>query len=112
MLAAVATSMASTQPKDFTSREYRCTFARRSNVDSWTDQQFVLPFGKHFSTEDDMLVLTRSVDESVYIKTSDGVIQVMVCRNDGDKVRLGFNAPREIPIDREEYYERDARTRG
>ena len=55
-----------------------------------------------------MLVLTRSVDESVYIKTSDGVIQVMVCRNDGDKVRLGFNAPRHIKIDREEHYERDA----
>ena len=56
-----------------------------------------------------MLVLTRAVDQSVYIKTSDGDIQVMVCRI-GDDVRLGFNAPRHIQIDREEHYERDART--
>ena len=57
-----------------------------------------------------MLVLTRSVDESVFIKTSDGDIQVMVCRI-GDNVRLGFNAPKHIRIDREEHYERDTCTR-
>lgn len=59
------------------------------------------------SMEVTMLVLTRGVDESVFITTSDGDIQVMVCRI-GDSVRLGFNAPRHIKIDREEHYERDA----
>ena len=57
-----------------------------------------------------MLVLTRGVDESVYIKTSDRLIQVMVCRI-GDTVRLGFNAPKHIRIDREEHFDSDTRTK-
>ena len=55
-----------------------------------------------------MLVLTRSVDESVFIKTSDGDIQVMVCLvGDASKVPLGINAPKHVLINREEIYERD-----
>jgi len=46
-----------------------------------------------------MLVLTRKLDESIVI---DGSITVTVVRVQGDRVRLGIEAQKEIPIKREE----------
>jgi carbon storage regulator len=46
-----------------------------------------------------MLVLSRKVDESVII--GDG-IEVVIVQIQGDRVRLGFRAPDEMRIDREE----------
>ena len=52
-----------------------------------------------------MLVLSRCQDESVLIKTKDTTIKVMVCRvQDHGKVRLGFDAPRDVRVDREEVH--------
>lgn len=49
-----------------------------------------------------MLVLTRKRDEKVMI--GDNIV-VTVVEIRGDKVRLGFEAPAEIRVDREEVYE-------
>ena len=52
-----------------------------------------------------MLVLTRRVGETIVI---DGNIEVTVVAIQGDKVRLGINAPRSVPVDRQEVHERRA----
>lgn len=49
-----------------------------------------------------MLVLTRARDEAIVIN-DDIVITVVDIR--GDKVRLGIDAPTEIPVHRQEVYE-------
>ena len=49
-----------------------------------------------------MLVLTRRVNESVII---DGNIAVTVLAIEGDKVKLGIAAPREVSIFRKEMYD-------
>jgi carbon storage regulator len=49
-----------------------------------------------------MLVLSRMRDESIII--GDNVV-VTVVDVRGDKVRLGIEAPREIPVHRREVYE-------
>lgn len=49
-----------------------------------------------------MLVLSRHRDESIMIG-DDVVITIVDIR--GDKVRLGIDAPREIPVHRREVYE-------
>ena len=49
-----------------------------------------------------MLVLSRKKDESIVINDN---IVVTVIDIRGDKVRLGFDAPREIPIHRREVYD-------
>lgn len=48
-----------------------------------------------------MLVLSRKQGESVVIG-QDGSVTITVLSIKGDKVRLGFAAPREVIIDREE----------
>ncbi len=49
-----------------------------------------------------MLVLSRQKDESIVI--GDNII-VTVVDIRGDKVRLGIEAPKEIPVHRKEVYE-------
>lgn len=49
-----------------------------------------------------MLVLSRKRDESIIIG-DDIVITVVDIR--GDKVRLGIQAPKEVPVHRQEVYE-------
>jgi len=49
-----------------------------------------------------MLVLSRKKDESIIINDN---IVVTVVDIRGDKVRLGFDAPKEVPIHRREVYE-------
>jgi carbon storage regulator len=46
-----------------------------------------------------MLVLSRRIDESVWI---DGSIKVRVLEISGGHVKLGFSAPKDVSIQREE----------
>lgn len=55
-----------------------------------------------------MLVLSRKKDEA--IKVGD-LITVYVIEIRGDKVRLGVDAPKEIPVHRQEVYEAIQRER-
>lgn len=54
-----------------------------------------------------MLVLSRKKDESVVINND---IRIVVVEIRGDKVRLGVEAPKEVPVHRSEVY--DAISRG
>ena len=49
-----------------------------------------------------MLVLSRTKDESVVINNN---IRIVVVEIRGDKVRLGVEAPKEVPVHRSEVYE-------
>lgn len=49
-----------------------------------------------------MLVLTRRVGESVLIGNN---IEITLVRIDGDQVRIGVSAPRDIPVQRKELAE-------
>lgn len=49
-----------------------------------------------------MLVLSRQRDESIVIG-DDVVVTIVDIR--GDKVRLGIEAPREVPVHRQEVYD-------
>jgi len=49
-----------------------------------------------------MLVLSRHQDESIMIG-DDVVVTIVAIR--GDKVRLGIEAPQEIPVHRQEVYD-------
>jgi carbon storage regulator len=49
-----------------------------------------------------MLVLTRRVDESISI--GDNII-ITVLAVEGDRVKLGISAPREVPILRQEVFD-------
>lgn len=49
-----------------------------------------------------MLVLTRNEGEAIII---DGNIRVTVVRVDGNRVKLGIEAPDDVPVNREEIQE-------
>ncbi|MBI1345082.1 carbon storage regulator CsrA [bacterium] len=49
-----------------------------------------------------MLVLSRQRDESIFIGDN---IKITVVDIRGDKVRLGIEAPSEVPVHRQEVYE-------
>ena len=49
-----------------------------------------------------MLVLSRKKNESIIIRDD---IVVMVVEVRGDKVRLGIEAPKDVPVHRREVYE-------
>jgi carbon storage regulator len=52
-----------------------------------------------------MLVLGRLEDESIIIGEGPNAVKVTVVSIRGQKVRLGFEGPKEIPINREEVHE-------
>ena len=56
-----------------------------------------------------MLVLTRKTNESIVINNN---ITVMVVEIRGDKVRLGIVAPKEVPVHRQEVYDKIQRVSG
>ena len=49
-----------------------------------------------------MLILSRKSGESIVI---DGRIHVKVTRVDGDTVKIGIEAPSDVPVHRREVYE-------
>ena len=49
-----------------------------------------------------MLVLSRKKNESIVINND---IKIVVVEIRGDKVRLGVEAPKEVPVHRREVYE-------
>lgn len=49
-----------------------------------------------------MLVLSRKANESIVINHD---ITIVVVEIRGDKVRLGVEAPREVPVHRREVYD-------
>jgi carbon storage regulator len=54
-----------------------------------------------------MLVLSRKKNESIVINND---ITIVVVEIRGDKVRLGIEAPKEVPVHRREVYEAIKRT--
>lgn len=58
------------------------------------------------SEEESMLVLSRKKDESIVINND---ITIVVVEIRGDKVRLGVEAPKEVPVHRREVFDAIAR---
>ena len=56
-----------------------------------------------------MLVLSRKKNESIVINND---ITIVVVEIRGDKVRLGVEAPKEVPVHRREVYEAIRRNDG
>ncbi|MBX7166530.1 MAG: carbon storage regulator CsrA [Pirellulales bacterium] len=56
-----------------------------------------------------MLVLSRKKNESIVINND---ITIVVVEIRGDKVRLGVEAPKEVPVHRREVYEAIRRNEG
>jgi len=48
-----------------------------------------------------MLILSRKLDEKIIINNN---IEIMVVEIEPGRVKLGINAPKEIPVHREEIY--------
>lgn len=55
-----------------------------------------------------MLILTRRIGESLNIGDT---VQVTVLGIKGSQVRIGVDAPKDVPVHREEIYERIKRER-
>jgi carbon storage regulator len=50
-----------------------------------------------------MLVLTRRLGETIVI---DGNIQITVVAVQGERIRVGITAPKDVPVDRLEVHQR------
>jgi len=53
--------------------------------------------------ENFMLILTRRVGETLYVGDD---VTVTVLGVKGNQIRIGVNAPKEVPVHREEIYQR------
>jgi carbon storage regulator len=70
-------------------------------------EEFSGPIALEWSAKDwPMLVLSRKKDESIVINND---ITIVVVEIRGDKVRLGVEAPKEVPVHRREVFEAIAR---
>lgn len=60
-----------------------------------------------------MLVLSRNTDEKIIVSHPNGdvILKLTVVRVVGDKVRLGFEAPPTISVDREETFQKIQRAK-
>lgn len=56
-----------------------------------------------------MLVLSRKKNESIVIGSGPNAVTLVVVEIRGDKVRLGIEAPKEVPVHRQEVYDAIAR---
>jgi len=54
-----------------------------------------------------MLVLTRRENDSIFLETSDGPIEIKLTAIDGAQVRIGIRAPKSVGIVRGELKKRD-----
>lgn len=54
-----------------------------------------------------MLILSRCCNEVIVIGTGESKVSVMVVGIERGRVKLGINAPREIPIFRQELLEQE-----
>ena len=52
-----------------------------------------------------MLVLSRHQDETIVIGSGANAVRVTIVSVQGDKVRLGIDAPRDVSVHRLEVYE-------
>ena len=68
----------------------------------WFESPLLLTTGFFFHRSTGMLVLSRKKDESIRIG-DDVVVTIIEIR--GDKVRVAIDAPRDIPVHRQEVYE-------
>jgi carbon storage regulator len=59
------------------------------------------------ATEGAMLVLSRKLNQSIMIGDN---VRIVVVSVDRDQVKLGIDAPREIPVHRSEVFEEIQRT--
>jgi carbon storage regulator len=50
-----------------------------------------------------MLVLSRKTNEAIKIQDN---IKITIVSIEGDRVKLGIEAPKDIPVNREEVYEK------
>lgn len=53
-----------------------------------------------------MLILTRRTSESIIIGEGDDAITIQIASVNGNQVKLSIDAPRHVPVHREEIYER------
>ena len=51
-----------------------------------------------------MLVLTRKVEESIILETSDGLIEVMIVKRRTSQDLIGIAAPPAVKVHRKEIY--------
>lgn len=51
-----------------------------------------------------MLVLSRKRDERIVIGEGYDAIVICIAEIDGDKVRIGIDAPKSVPVNRQEVY--------
>ena len=59
-----------------------------------------------------MLILSRYRDESVIVTTVEGRIEITIMSVRGDKVRLGFVAPKSVTVHRKEIQQRIDKAKG
>lgn len=66
------------------------------------DIQVQCRYNDLFRKDSVMLVLSRKKNESIFIGNS---IVITIVEIRGDKVRLGIEAPKEVPVHRREVYD-------
>ena len=53
-----------------------------------------------------MLVLTRKIDETIIANYHGMLVEFTILSVDGNRVRIGINAPKSVIVDRKEVHER------
>lgn len=55
-----------------------------------------------------MLVLSRSQNQKIIIGSGENIISVSILEVRGNQVKIGIEAPKEIPVHRQEIFEKIA----